>query len=137
MEIIGERALIVTFWLNKQRKKQKIQEANKWLDTIFLGKLRKNVELNMKMGTIFWDTQNENGNYILGRREYYSTLFTLYLMCNNINVPNIYAQIHPTPCPFDWLLAVFLKVGQLSLSHHSLIHSLSLSFICWNKFFNV
>ena len=33
----------------------------------FLDKLRKNVELNMKMGTIFWDTQNENGNYVLGR----------------------------------------------------------------------
>ena len=27
--------------------------------------------INMKMGTIFWDTQNGNGNYILGRMEYY------------------------------------------------------------------
>ena len=63
--IIGQIALIVTFWLNKQRKKDKIQEANKWRDTIFLDKLRTNMELNMKMGTIFCDTQNENENYIL------------------------------------------------------------------------
>ena len=27
----------------------------------------------MEMGTIFWDTQNENGNYILGWREYFMT----------------------------------------------------------------
>ena len=39
------------------------------MDTIFLDKLRKNVKLNMKMKTIFWDTQNGNGNYILGQRE--------------------------------------------------------------------
>ena len=26
-----------------------------------LDKLRKNVKLNMEMGTIFWDTQNGNG----------------------------------------------------------------------------
>ena len=26
--------------------------------------ITKNVELNMKMGTIFWDTQNGNVNYI-------------------------------------------------------------------------
>ena len=25
---------------------------------------------NMEMGTIFWDTQNRIGNYILGQREY-------------------------------------------------------------------
>ena len=35
----------------------------------FLDKLQKNEELNMEMGTIFWDTQNGNENYILGRRE--------------------------------------------------------------------
>ena len=28
-----------------------------------------NVKLNMEMETIFWDTQNENENYILGRGE--------------------------------------------------------------------
>ena len=37
---------------------------------IFLDKLRKNVESNMEMRIIFWDTQNGNRNYILGRREY-------------------------------------------------------------------
>ena len=32
----------------------------------------------MEMGTIFWDIQNGNGNYILGRREYVA-IFN----CNN------------------------------------------------------
>ena len=41
------------------------------MGTIFLDKLRKNVKLTMKMGTIFWDTQNRNENYILERREYF------------------------------------------------------------------
>ena len=31
------------------------------------------------MGTIFWDIQNENGNYILGRREYNTTYFSIHL----------------------------------------------------------
>ena len=33
----------------------------------FSGQITENVELNMKMGIIFWDTQNETENYILGR----------------------------------------------------------------------
>ena len=35
----------------------------------FSRQITENVELNIEMGTIFWDTQNGNGNYILGRRE--------------------------------------------------------------------
>ena len=46
----------------------------------FLDRLRKNVELNMETGTIFWDNQNGNGNYILGRMEYYTPLFFFLLV---------------------------------------------------------
>ena len=48
------------------------------MDTIFLDKLRKNLKLNIEMRTIFWDIQNGNGNYILGRREYLTGTSYMY-----------------------------------------------------------
>ena len=32
--------------------------------------------INMEMEIVFWDIQNENGNYILGRREYLISLLS-------------------------------------------------------------
>ena len=34
----------------------------------------------MEMGTIFWNTQNENGNYILRWKEYYLTHFKYFYL---------------------------------------------------------
>ena len=38
------------------------------------------------MGTIFWDTQNGNGNYILGRREYILSLLFAKTQISDLRV---------------------------------------------------